>query len=64
VKVYGLYYVAQQPKNDPLIREIKEAIENISTRRQVSSDDATLAGSETASDEQDNKIKVHTMLSK
>lgn len=64
MKVCGLYYVAQQPKNDPLIREIKEAIENMSTRRQVSSDDATLAGSETATVNQDNKTKVHMMLSK
>ncbi|KAJ5765992.1 Acyl transferase/acyl hydrolase/lysophospholipase [Penicillium nucicola] len=31
VKVYGIFHASQQPKNDPLVREIKEAINNMAT---------------------------------
>ncbi|OQD99672.1 hypothetical protein PENVUL_c063G06880 [Penicillium vulpinum] len=35
VKVYGIYYVSRQPKNDPLLREIQEAVKSMSVNRQV-----------------------------
>jgi ribosomal protein L24E len=46
VKVYGLYNAARQPKNDPWISEIKEAIEAMSIGKQDSSSQATFSGSE------------------
>lgn len=48
VKVYGLWYVRRQPRNDPLLLEIQEAVKGMSVNRQLSSDAATLVGGETA----------------
>lgn len=42
VKAYGLFSVSRQPKNDPLLREIQEAVKNMSIGRQHSSDEVTL----------------------
>lgn len=44
VKVYGLYHVKRQPKTDPLLREIEDAIKGMSIDRQVSSGEGTLIG--------------------
>ncbi|CAG8919613.1 unnamed protein product [Penicillium salamii] len=38
VKAYGVFSVSRQPKNDPLLREIQEAVKNMSIERQHSSD--------------------------
>lgn len=48
VKVYGLWYARRQPKNDPLLREIQEAVKGMSVNRQVSSGALSLAESQTA----------------
>jgi hypothetical protein len=43
VKVYGgLYSVPRQPKNDPLLREIQEAVKTMSLDNQVPSDEVML----------------------
>jgi len=47
VKVYGgLYSVSRQPKNDPLLREIQEAVKNMSVDRHNSSDEVTIVGTQ------------------
>jgi hypothetical protein len=48
VKVYGLWYARRQPKNDPLLREIQEAVKGMSVIRQVSSEAVILAEGQTA----------------
>ncbi|CAI7636757.1 unnamed protein product [Penicillium glandicola] len=48
VKVYGLYYAARQPKNDPLIREIQEAVKGMSMDGQASSGAVTLVDGQKA----------------
>lgn len=41
--VWGFYFVPRQAKDDPLLREIQEAMKCMSSDRQVSSDEVTLA---------------------
>lgn len=48
VKVYGLWYARRQPKNDPLLREIQEAVNGMSVNRQVSSGAVSLLESQKA----------------
>lgn len=48
VKKYGLYYVGRELKNDPLLREIQEAVKGMSIERQVSSGAVTIVDGQTA----------------